>query len=53
MTGRQGGAVRQEGSEYEGEITGEENARLSQGNRVDGTVKEEDDKMNEESGTAA
>lgn len=45
--------MRQEGCEYEGEITGNKNARLSQGNRVDGTVKEEDDKMNKESGTVA
>ena len=51
MTGHQGGTVRQEGCDYGGEISGDEEAQLSQGNKVDGQVKEEDE-VKEEDKTA-
>ena len=57
VTGHQSGTVRQEGCDYGGEISGDEEAQLSQGNKVDGKVKEEDeveeDKVKKEDNTAA
>ncbi|KAJ1328041.1 hypothetical protein MN608_07377 [Microdochium nivale] len=53
VTGRESGTIRQEGSDFGGEINGDEGARLSQGNRIDDMMNEEEDGINNKDGTAA
>lgn len=53
MIGRESGTIHQEGSDFGGEINGDEGARLSQGNRIDDMMNEEEDGINNKDGTAA